>query len=255
VKDLIKMRRSISAFRFNSKEDINQNITFLDNDYSEKNTIHSFKSHNLERLTLNFKSGEPNKTFYLTGEVHKVKANPKNNIFVLKFNNDGNAKITFTKNEILNFDLKKWDASRNLNFKLVKSKGEWDFNTNSYSKFGYNSVSPESINTNFEIEIDLSKKDNKVLKANNSVDRNYIAYTINNQENTNNEKSDFKKLLIIHNASNELLKFPYKDLCKEKSHTILDENNAGTSKISDTNVVINDGEINVPWKSSVVVIL
>ncbi len=255
VKQLIKMRRNIPVFRFNNSEDINKNITFLDTDFSEKNTIHSFKSHNLERLTLKFKNGEPNKTFYLTGEVHKEKANPKNNIFVLKFNDNGNAKITFTKNEILNFDLEKWDTSRNLNFKLVKSKSKWDFDNSSYSKFGYNSVSPESINTNFEVEIDLSKKDNKILNANNFVDRNYIAYTIDNQKNIDDETIELKKLLIIHNASNEALNFPYKELSKENSYTILDENNAGTSKIIDTNVVIEDGKIIVPQKSSVIVVI
>lgn len=255
VKQLIKMRRSISAFRFNSKDEVNENLNFLDKDFVEENTIHSFKSHNLESLTLIFKNGEPNKTQFLTGEIHKEKANPKNNIFVLKFNKKGNARITFTKNEISNFDLQKWDSSRNLNFKLVKSKGKWDFDTNSYSDFGYNSISPESINENLEVEIDLSKKDFKIIKANNFVERNYISYTINNQINTEDSNFNFSKLLIVHNAGDGALKFPFKELKKEKSFTILDKKDAGTSKLLETDVVINDGEIIVPRKSSAIVVI
>ena len=255
VKGSIKMRRSISAFRFNTKEEINQNITFLDNDYSDKNEIHSFKSHNLESLTLIFKNGKTNKTQFLTGEVHTKKSNPKNNIFILKFNEKGTARITFTKNEISNFDLQKWNLSRNLNFKLVNSKGKWDFNTNSYSNFGYNSVSPESINENFEVEIDLSKKDFKNIKANNYTERNYIAYTINNQTHTEDASFNYKKLLIIHNTNNKALKFPYKELSKEKSYAILDEKNAGVSKLYETDIEINNGEIIVPRKSSAVIVI
>lgn len=255
VKGLIKMRRNISAFRFNNKEDINKNITFLDNAYSEKNTIHSFKSWKLKELTLNFKNGIAGEKYFLCGEVHKNEANPTNNYYILQFNKTGKATIRFNKNEIKNFNIQKWDNSRNLNFKLVKTAGKWDFNKSQYSDFGYNSISPESVNKNFEAEIDLSKKDFKNIKANNFNERNYIAYLIDNKKVTKNKKNNSQKILVIHNAGNERLYFCFSELNPETCYTILDSKNAGNSKILKTDIEIKKGQIIVPRKCTAITII
>jgi len=253
VKGLINMRRSISAFRFNSKDEINQNITFLDNEYFEENVIHSFKSNKLEKLIMKFKNGKPNSRCYLTGEVHKTNANPIDNYYLLRFDKNGNAEIIFNKKEIAKFDLQKWDLSQNLNFKLVKTFGKWDFNRDFYSDFGYNSISPESVDEKFEVEIDLNIKDNKNLRVNNFVDRNYIAYLIDNKSTVN--KNLYKKMLVIHNAGNTNLYFKYKELDPNRSYIILDNINAGIFKLNNSESIIKNGIAIVSRKSSTVIVL
>ncbi len=246
VKGLIKMRRYFSVFRFNTAEEINKNIDFIDENCEKKLNIHSFKSYKLQKLILKFINGKAGETLCLTGEIHKKEANPEDNPYILKFNEYGEAEIEFTKNNIHDFDLQKWDYTRNLNFKLVKTPGKWDFNPKYYSDFGHNSVSPESINEKFEVIIDLSRKDFKNIKSDKFSDKNYIAYKIKNLN---------KEFIIIHNAQNEDLNLQIKEIENPKDWSvILDNKTAGTKLVKNSEILIKKNEIIIPEKSSSVIL-
>ncbi len=246
VKGLIKMRRYFSVFRFNTAEEINKNIDFIDENCEKKLNIHSFKSYKLQKLILKFINGKAGETLCLTGEIHKKEANPEDNPYILKFNEYGKAEIEFTKDNIHDFDLQKWDYTRNLNFKLVKTPGKWDFNPEHYSGFGHNSVSPESINEKFEAIIDLSRKDFKNIKTDNFTDKNYIAYKI---------KNSGKEFIIIHNAQNEDLNLQIKEIENPEDWSIiLDNKTTGTEPVQNSEIVIKKNKIIVPEKSSSVIL-
>jgi len=254
VKGLIKMRRSISAFRFNHIEQINHNIHFLTADNNSENVIHSFKSYKLKQLKLKFKNGIPNEKYYLTGEIHKSNANPINNNYSLEFDKTGNAEINFNKKDIKNFDLQKWDNSQNLNFKLIKTAGNWDFIDYAYSQFGHNTISPESINDNFEVEIDLGLKDFKNVKTSHFTCKNYIAYTIEEKKESETQSPDKKQLIVIHNASSDTLQLNINELCEPNNRIIIADNKyAGTDALNNSEVKISYKKISVPRKSSVVI--
>ncbi len=243
VKGLIKMRRKFPAFRLNTTKEINRNIEFISTGNCEENKIHSYKSYKLQKLTLKFINGNPGETLYLTGEIHKKDANPVSNPYSLKFNTEGTAKITFGKQEINNFDLQKWDKTRNLNFKLVKTPGQWDFPHNFYSEFGNNSVSPEKINEKLEITINLAEKDFKNIEHDKNCTENYIAFKIKN------------KIIVVHNAGSETLYLKLKELSNPENRTVIvDNKNAGTNKIENSEVKITKEQISVPRKSTVVII-
>ncbi len=245
VKGLIKLRRHFKELRLNSANDINNRIDFIGNNCSQ-NIVNSFRSYKLTRLKIKFINGNPGETLYLTGEIHKNNANPPENPYILHFNDNGYAEINFSKKDILNFDLNKWDKSRNLNFKLVKTPGKWDFPFNYYTDFGHNSISPESIDKNFETTIDLSQKDFKNIKTETPAAENFIAYKI---------KSIKKDFIIIHNAGNRTLDLKYEPLLKyDKITVILDENNVSVNGIKNSEVIICDKKITVPQKSSAVII-
>jgi len=257
VKGLIKMRRSIPAFRLNKTETINKYIRFLSDKCTAENIIHSFKSYKLKKLRLKFKNGTAGEKYYLAGEIHKNNANPLNNPYVLLFDKNGYAEIKFNKNEINKFDLQKWDNSRNLNFKLVKTPGNWDYPKYAYTEFGHNSVSPESINKHFETEIDLNITDFKDINTNNNYENNYIAYTLNNtiekDISDNFKKIDFKQIAVIHNPAENILKVEFEKMNLKKYFVIADSKNAGITKLSETEVIIKENHVLVPKKSSAVI--
>lgn len=254
VKGLIQLRRNFPAFRFSSSNEINRNIRFINEDCSNKREIHSFKSFKLKKLTLKFINGNQGETLYLSGEIHNIEANPLKNPYVLHFNNLGKAEITFNKNEINQFDLIKWDNTGNLNFKLVKTPGKWDFSAKFYSKFGNNSICPESIDENFEVTIDLSIKDYKKTYSNLNIENKYIAYIIEQREKQHLQNTEYEKFIIIHNASHKTLDMNFKELSELKNPKILiDNKNAGINTIINSDVKIINSNIVLPEKSSVVI--
>ncbi|NOZ35088.1 MAG: hypothetical protein GXO80_07310 [Chlorobi bacterium] len=242
IKGLIKMRRKFPEFRLNTAKDINHYIELIDEN-CDKTKINSFKSFKLHKLTLKFINGNPNETLYLTGEIHKTDANPVSNPYILKFNGEGIAEITFNKKEINNFDLQKWDKTQNLNFKLVTMPGQWNFSQNFYSEFGNNSISPVKINENFEITTDLARKDFKNIEYDKNCDKNYIAFKIRN------------KIITIHNTSSDTLQLKLKELSNpEKWSIIVDNKKTDIENIKNSEVKIATEQISVPRKSTAVII-
>jgi len=243
VKGLIKLRRHISAFYFRTAEDINNNIRFLNPDCSDNFEIHSFKSHKLKKLTLKFINGIPGETFFLTGEIHKNKANPTENPYILRFDKNGTAELTFTKKEVESFDTEKWDNTVNLNFKLVRTPGKWNFPEQFYTEFGHNSISPEVLNKNFEAIIDLAQKDYKNIKSDKNYPENFTAFEIG------------KNIIVVYNTNTETLNLKINKLkIPEEWEIIADNKKAGIEKINDSDVKTAIGQISVPRKSTAVII-
>lgn len=252
VKGLINLRRKLHLLQYKNTENVINNIRFINSDSANKFEIHSFKKLKLKKLMIKFKNGIPGTKLFIAGEIHKDSANPVNNPYILFFNKDGKAEITFTKKQISNFDLKKWDNSRNLNFKLIKTPGKWDFPIEFYSDFGNNSVSPESINENFETEIDLSVKDFKNIRYDNQNPQNYTAYAIEDKFVLQDNK--YQMLIIIHNAKAEKISLKLKDIPDIQNYSVLVDNKfAGTNNISNSEVIINENEFIIPAKSTTVI--
>jgi pullulanase len=253
MKGLIKMRRSFSAFRMNTSLKINESLYFLNDVEPEQNMIHSFHSYKLQNLTLKFINGKPFETAWLTGEVHKGNPNPINNPYRLDFDEYGTAKITFNKKEIENFDLQKWENPRNLNIKLVKTAGNWDYLDYAYTNFGDNAVCPEKLNSGNEIVIDLSIVDFKSLSDNYEKTTDYIAYKIDNPAYSQRVSDSIKSFLVIHNPLNTDLQLSFISVNLENAYIILDKKNAGNSKLENSEVTIEGNTVKVPFKSTAVV--
>ncbi len=254
VKGLIKLRRKISAFRFSTSEEINYNIRFLEDNCNHEHKIHSFKSYKLQKLTLKFINGTPDETFYIAGEVHKNEANPIDNPYILHFNKNGFAEITFNKTQINNFDIEKWNDSQILNFKLVKTPVKWDFPEHFYTDFGNNAISPESINENFEVTIDLSIKDFKNIQNTSVQEKDYIAYVLEQKNSASKQQNDYKQIIVIHNGSNENLNLIFEELSDCKNIEILVDNDfAGTQAVKNSSVKIYKDKLSIPRKSSTVI--
>ncbi|MCD4792223.1 MAG: hypothetical protein K8R54_03250 [Bacteroidales bacterium] len=254
-KGLILMRRSIPAFRYLRTESMLKGLKF--NSQNSDSHFHTFYNQNIKKLTIIFKNGKPNNTLFIVGEIHKHSENPMNNPYYIKFNKKGIAKITFSREQINNFDLNKWDRSRNLNIKLVKTTKEWNYPEKSYTTFGYNSISPESINEHFETEIDLNIRDFKIINTYNQSISNNIAYTLNNtiekEISANFSKVDFKQIVVIHNPDENKVKVEFKNLNLKKYFVIADGNKAGITKLTETKVIIEDNYVLVPRKSTAVI--
>ncbi len=257
-KGLILMRRSIPSFRYSKSESVIKGLKFISfNSQNSHSYFHTFKNLNIKKLTIKFKNGKPNEKLFLIGEVHKNSDNPLNNNYYVNFNDIGIAEITFSREQINNFDLNKWDKSRNLNIKLVKTTKEWNYPEKSYTTFGYNSISPESINEHFETEIDLNIRDFKIINTNNQSISNNIAYTLNNtiekDISENFTKVDFKQIVVIHNPDENKVKAVFKNLNLKKYFVIADGNKAGITKLTETEVIIEDNYVLVPRKSTAVI--
>ena len=100
----------------------------------------------------------------------------------------------------------------------------------------------------------MSIKDYKVLRANSFVERSYIAYIVNNENNNSSNNFNYKKLLIIHNASNNKLQLNYKGL-NSNSFVISDNKRAGILKLENTEIVIENNLAIVPRKSSTIIVI
>lgn len=240
-KNIIKIRRKfyylwdISAknaenFKFITNE--NDNIIF------DKNKIHSFFNNKLARLTINFSSGPANKRYFIAGEIHKLNPNPYDNKYILDFDQHGNAKITFRRKEIQDFDNYKWSSSNEINIKLVKTPGEWDYPEFAYSPEGNNTIYPSSINENFEVSINLAVRDYKTEQYKNPMAEKYIAYTI--------QKPNENGITVIYNFSSEKIKFKNKILKNIKPHDVLinselDKNNEII--IQENTIIVNSQTI------------
>lgn len=200
VKKLIQIRKTLSEFWYETVEELNKNFSFFPKTTPDSNSlnINSFEDQKLKKLKIIFINGIKNSKMYLTGEIHKEEQNPCSNPYFIDFDNDGTGFIEFSKKEIKNFDLRKWDFSNRLNFKLVKTPGQWDYFEEYYSENGNNSISPASIDKNFEVIIDLAQKDFWNAPVQTQYQQEYIMYSMNNARNN---KSGYKKIFIIHNFS------------------------------------------------------
>ncbi len=253
LKGLIKMRRYYSAFRLNTAHKINTSLKFLNDTEVIKEKVNSFNSYKLQQFSVCFINGKPDETYYLTGEIHKTNPNPLHNPYKIVFDKNGSAKITFNKAEIENFDLQKWENPRNLNIKLVKTPGNWDYPEYAYTNYGDNAICPENLNENNEIVIDLSKIDFKSFSNHIEKQTEYIAYVIENNDSITTSISA-KRFLIIHNPLNSVITINFNTINLRNAYIIADNKNAGICKLTQSQVIIEDNCVKVPEKSSTVIV-
>ncbi len=100
----------------------------------------------------------------------------------------------------------------------------------------------------------INEDNRKINKQSQTYSECYIAYKLDNTIEKNTKiKTNYKKLIIIHNAALETLFFKNKEiyLCKDKD-IILDYNQAGTKAIKNSSEVFYDDFISVKGRSSIV---
>ncbi len=270
-KGLILMRRAIPAFRLNHRKSVLDSLKFIPSSPDIKNYIPSvysdFKDVNLKEFTIHFIHGPIQKRLFLVGEVHEksIGVNPLNNPFFVDFDQNGTGKITFYPSQILHFNLGEWGDGISLNFKLVSTPGAWDFLQSAYTKSGNNVVMIQGVSAIGEALVDLAIQ-NHWVGITPVKEETWIAYSIDNLSENEIAKdiprTDFKQIIVAHNASDvdahifiDLIDSP------EDWSVILDTNNAGISKLTysknptngETDVIIGENKIVVPYKSSVVI--
>jgi len=262
VKGLIELRKEIPAFRYNSRENLEKGLRFLHPQPNNKNNkqaslgINTFQNPKLTEFHINFINGIPNETYYLVGEVHKSNPNPIVNSYQIHFDENGNAKLTFNRAQIENFDHNKWIKSNNLAIKVVKTPAEWNNFPGAYSLNGVNLISPLMIDSNYEATIDLGKKDYWDILPPKEYNYNQIIFTLDNtlesavSEQTS--KQGYDSFLVIINSDNLPFQFlsPF-SIDKYKGKVIADDLTINTNGLA--NYSINDDLISVARKSILII--
>ena len=270
LKGLTELRKHIPAFRMTEADAINQSLEFLYNHTEEIpedcHPVHSFKSHKLKELHIEFINGPKNDILFLTGEIHPHEANPEKRPLPVKFDKKGKALVSLSRKDIDKFDLNKWQAYQMLNIKLVKTPGEWDIPKEFYSSAGSNALSPCDIDEDFHIKVDLSVKDYNTSKEKpKELKKTYLAYKILNQNpKDDNSAASADCFFILHNVSDENLIFKHPDLQKYSKHTVyadtLQSKAEGlkfdpkrSAESGFTNIQPEGDQINLPAHSSVII--
>lgn len=269
-KGLILMRRAIPALRLNNAENIKKSLQFISSSPFIKSIIPSVYSHfqdeNLEKLTLKFINGTPNQRCFLIGEIHPkgTEINPTYNPFEIQFGTTGTGEISFTKSQIEQFDLGKWGDGISLNLKLVFTAGNWESPQQSYTPDGKNVIMIQGIPEDGGVTIDLGVKNHWIGITPNLAEP-WIAYLIDNtieyEVASHIQKTNFKQIIVVHNAADVVSEVPV-DILDDPSEwcVILDANHAGIKPLEyapnpmrgETDVLILKGKVLIPRKSSAV---
>ena len=270
-KGLILMRRSIPALRFQSPESIKKALHFIPSSTWLASLIPSyfndFNDVRLKKLTITFIHGPANQTYYLAGEIYRkgVDANPVENPFAIHFDNQGIAKISFNRNQIEQFDIGKWGDGVSLNFKLVKNIG-WETIPAAYSSSGNNVIMIQGVHPDGSATIDLAIE-NHWVGITPPVSEPWIAYIIDNtvekEVSKSMPKTEFLKVLVIHNAAEVSSEISVDELTNPSDwQVITDANTAGITplkyskvpKKGCTDVLVLKDKVLVPAKSSTVIV-
>jgi hypothetical protein len=114
-------------------------------------------------MTINFKNGPKNRTYYLTGEVTKGKygvLNPLINTLAVVFDGEGNGSITLTAAEVNSIAVAGLGNIESINIKLVKEPGSEETDI-PYTKTGSNEIVITNISSDRTATINLSYTDSK----------------------------------------------------------------------------------------------
>lgn len=273
-KGLIQMRRQLPCLRYKNAESIRQGLKFLGDESQGAGTGGYYKSFADERLNglhIEFINGPLYERFHVAGEVYPqgIDANPSETdlLYIVDFDGNGKASLLFTQEQIRKFDLGKWGEGQSLNIKLVKTPGQWDTPHGAYTGMGNNVIKISGIDKSGKVIINLSVAD----YAAGDVPRTYapyVAYVLDNTLEKDIIKSLpptlYTKLIVVHNASPEAVTVEAPDIENPGDWVVIcDANNAGvkplkfsplpTSKKGETNVLIEDGKVFVPYKSTTVI--
>jgi len=272
-KGLINMRRQIPCLRYNEAESIRKGLVFLGADSqgnAEKPNFSGFNDEKLERFEIEFINGSPYERYYIAGEIYP-KNTPPNfenpEMYFVDFDGNGKATIVFDKAQIQNFDLNKWGEAGHLNIKLIKTPGQWNYLPNAYTDLGNNVIKINGLAKSGKANIDLSKKDFVAVDIPRVYDT-YIAYWLDNTLEKDLAKgltgTTYTQLIVVHNADEESVTVNTEHIKNQAEWVVIcDSYNAGikplkfsavpTTKKGETNVLIEEGKLNVPRKSTVVI--
>jgi pullulanase len=267
LQGLIKLRRSVPAFRFADGKSIERGVKFYSAGStspsitaSTKGPFKSFNDPGLDKLTITFINAPDEikgKAGYLAGELHPASSerskNPKKNSFTLSFDKKGTAEITLTEKQIRALDLAAWSDPDNLQFKVVIKAGEWDYPTDSYTQMGNNTVTPSSISKDKKVIIDLAIVNHRAGERQvNAVP--WVAYSLDNtlESEVHSDHTQLKvsTLFVIHNAQDKVLTVPLPQ--EGQWHVYADGVKAGTRPVVSTKVRIIKNLVHVPAKTSAV---
>ena len=259
---LIKLRRSLSALRFENARSIQHGLSFIYGNNmvagDKKAGLSSFHDKKLESLKLQFINAPKsihNKLVYLAGEIHSFDdypsplKNPLNNRFNFLVNDNGVGEIVFSREDIEQFDLASWGDNQKLQFKIILTPGQWDFPRESYTEFGHNSVALSSVTNDGGAVIDLSVIDfglgnswhqpaaQIVYLLDNSLENNYASSI---------EPLDYKKILVIHNVSSDKYTMDLNQVEGPTNFDILaDDQEAGVIALQNSAVKISGNLVTV----------
>lgn len=270
-KGLILMRRAIPALRLAHGADVKKALSFIPSTSQIAMEIPAyfgdFSDDKLQQLVLKFIHGPANTTCYLAGEIHPqgVDVNPLENPYKVVFDAAGHGQIAFSRAQIEQFDLGKWGDGISLNFKLVILPGSWLTLEKSYLHSGNNVVMIQGVEQNGEVTIDLAIP-NHWVGITPSLPEPWIAYLIDNTlENdvaSHLSKTDYAKVLVIHNAADKASSVYIPAIQNPADwQVILDANSAGITPLpyashpqkGETDVLVSRGKVVVPAKSSAVI--
>lgn len=267
-KGLILMRRSFPAFRSEPQSQNGANLRFLTSNQKIGLEMLSqftcFNDPKLNSLTIRFINGPPCEKFFIAGEVHGkgISDNPDHNPFHVRFDHEGNGGITFSRIELLNFDLGKWGNERQLDIKLVKTQNNWESIPEAYSDMGCNTIDIRALDQTGCVTIDLSIKNYSAVPQASQYDQ-CITYLMDNnpdlRSSPGHKNYQADKVLVIHNPSNEELVLDVEELqYTERWDIVADVFRAGNSPLiySDnyTPVRLQEKRIIVSGKYSVVIV-
>jgi len=235
---MIHFRREHPGFYFEKSDSVVRGINFYHEENNNPkmilpNYFNSFSDPRLTQLKIRFVNAPVNlrnQTWYVVGEVHPsgVDKNPKLNSFKVELDEKGSGEIVYAQKDCQLFDLKEWSDPSALQFKLVSTPGQWDFPRESYSEFGNNTIHPSSINPDGSVIIDLSIEDHRAGAIRETYSP-HVAYMIQNDLESSAEK--IKKILVLHNFSNDEWKFPLKSFAEGKWTTQMDNLNFETKAV------------------------
>jgi len=187
----------------------------------------SFSDIAIPSLTFNFVNGPADSLYYLCGEIHPkgTDGNPLNNPFAVRFDVSGNGYLSLNRRDIESFNKGKWGSEYGIKIKLVKTPGEWDSPSGSYSPQGNNVLLPQAINENFEILIDLSQPD--CICPAPLPQEKYLAFILD----LSDKQLAYSSIIVIHNFTNKEISISHPVL--KESHPVLlaDSLNAGIKGI------------------------
>ncbi len=256
VKGLIQLRKSFAPFRYETGKQISSHLKFIAETVPtadiESNGIskHPHKDwSDIEELTIEFISGPINTTLFLVGEVHQSEnKNPPINHYSLTLDNFGNGQITFTKEQINSFDLKNWSDPEGLQFKLVKTAGQWDSPPDSYTPTGNNTIRPKLLTEKNRATINLSVV-NDTAGINEKPNNSYIAYSLESLS----PEDKYARFICIHNGDDAAIEIAISGITCDNSDILVDKDSAGITSIEGSSVKIDNHKIYVPRKSSTVI--
>lgn len=268
---LIAMRRALPGLRMFDGDNIRKGITFYGMDIKEGAQtskpktlgVTDFSDEKLSKLTLKFTNGPANSTYYIAGEVYDKRTDANttaSTMYAVTFNQAGVGEITFSRDQINNFDLGKWGDSKNLNFKLVKTPGTWESIATAYTGSGNNRLRPMDVDDTSTLTVDLSVVDFATGYVPREVDT-FIAYEIDNTlENATAphiSNTNYSRIIVIHNADENAITVDIPTITNPQEWSVIaDGNKAGITPIKkeDTAVKIEMKKVTVPALSMAVIV-